>query len=167
MKMKKRILFLSIGVVGIAAAAALFSGKPSSAEPRRPVPSITVNLVSPESSRFARAIAATGTVSARDELIIGSDAVGVTAPAGIARSIYGTDLAPWGLPVFLSMFILSVIFGLALASQLAPSYGNVLVVAAEKMSALIEAHPLDQNTAILFGDGAGAALVSSREPGMA
>jgi DMSO/TMAO reductase YedYZ molybdopterin-dependent catalytic subunit len=44
----------------------------------------------------------------------GSDAVGVTAPPGIARSIYGTDLAPWGLPVFLSMFLLSVIFGLAL-----------------------------------------------------
>ena len=57
------------------------------------------------------------------------------------------------------------IFGLALASQLAPAYGYVLVLAAEKMSALIEAHPLDRNTAILFGDGAGAALVSTRGQG--
>jgi 3-oxoacyl-[acyl-carrier-protein] synthase III len=55
------------------------------------------------------------------------------------------------------------IFGLSLASQLAGAYGDVLVVAAEKMSAVIQGAALDQNTAILFGDGAGAALVSARE----
>jgi 3-oxoacyl-[acyl-carrier-protein] synthase-3 len=33
------------------------------------------------------------------------------------------------------------------------------------MSAIIEAHEMDQNTAILFGDGAGAALVSPRPDG--
>jgi 3-oxoacyl-[acyl-carrier-protein] synthase-3 len=54
------------------------------------------------------------------------------------------------------------IFGLVLASQLAGFYKDVLVVAAEKMSAVMEAAALDKNTAILFGDGAGAALVSSR-----
>jgi 3-oxoacyl-[acyl-carrier-protein] synthase-3 len=54
------------------------------------------------------------------------------------------------------------IFGLSLASQLAGIYGDVLIVAAEKMSAVIQGAALDQNTAILFGDGAGAALVSSR-----
>lgn len=54
------------------------------------------------------------------------------------------------------------IFGLSLAAQLAGSYGDVLVIAAEKMSAVIEGAPLDRNTAMLFGDGAGAALVSSR-----
>jgi 3-oxoacyl-[acyl-carrier-protein] synthase III len=54
------------------------------------------------------------------------------------------------------------IFGLSLASQLAGIYGDVLVIAAEKMSAVIHGAPLDRNTAILFGDGAGAALVSSR-----
>jgi 3-oxoacyl-[acyl-carrier-protein] synthase-3 len=57
------------------------------------------------------------------------------------------------------------LFGMVLASRLAEVYGDVLVVAAEKMSAVIEGHPLDQNTAILFGDGAGAALVSSRPGG--
>jgi 3-oxoacyl-[acyl-carrier-protein] synthase-3 len=55
------------------------------------------------------------------------------------------------------------IFGLSLASQLAGAYGDVLVVAAEKMSAVVQGAALDQNTAILFGDGAGAALVSSRQ----
>ena len=57
------------------------------------------------------------------------------------------------------------LFGMALAARLAESMGDILVVAAEKMSAVIEAHPLDQNTAILFGDGAGAALISPR-PGL-
>jgi len=54
------------------------------------------------------------------------------------------------------------IFGLSLAAQLAGAYGDVLVIAAEKMSTVIRAADLDRNTAILFGDGAGAALVSSR-----
>lgn len=54
------------------------------------------------------------------------------------------------------------LFGLALASQLAPVYGDVLVIGSEKMSAMLEAYPLDPNTAILFGDGAGAVLVSAR-----
>jgi 3-oxoacyl-[acyl-carrier-protein] synthase III len=54
------------------------------------------------------------------------------------------------------------IFGLSLASRLADAYGDVLVIASEKMSAVIHGAALDQNTAVLFGDGAGAALVSSR-----
>jgi 3-oxoacyl-[acyl-carrier-protein] synthase III len=54
------------------------------------------------------------------------------------------------------------IFGLSLASQLAASYGEIMVVAAEKMSAVIQGPSVDRNTTILFGDGAGAALVSSR-----
>jgi 3-oxoacyl-[acyl-carrier-protein] synthase-3 len=54
------------------------------------------------------------------------------------------------------------IFGLSLASQLARAYGDVLVIAAEKMSAVIQGAALDRNTAILFGDGAGAAWISSR-----
>jgi 3-oxoacyl-[acyl-carrier-protein] synthase III len=56
------------------------------------------------------------------------------------------------------------LFGLALASQLAPVYGTVLVAAAEKMSGSASSGPLDRNVAILFGDGAGASLVS-RAPG--
>jgi 3-oxoacyl-[acyl-carrier-protein] synthase-3 len=54
------------------------------------------------------------------------------------------------------------LFGMALAARLAEAHGDVLVVAAEKMSDVLHAGPLDPNTAMLFGDGAGAALVSSR-----
>jgi RND family efflux transporter MFP subunit len=43
----------------------------------RAVPSMTVRVLSPEQTVFDRAIAATGTVNARDELVIGSDAAGV------------------------------------------------------------------------------------------
>ena len=48
----------------------------------------------------------------------GSTAIGATAPPEISEAIYGTQLAPFGLPVFLSMFLLSVVFGLALTRLL-------------------------------------------------
>ena len=50
------------------------------------------------------------------------------------------------------------LIGLAFAADLAPRYGNVLVVASEIMSRRIS--DADPDTAILFGDGAGACLVS-------
>lgn len=52
------------------------------------------------------------------------------------------------------------LFGLALAAELAPRYGNVLVIGAEVMSRVIGLSPVYRDTAILFGDGAGACLVS-------
>jgi 3-oxoacyl-[acyl-carrier-protein] synthase-3 len=52
---------------------------------------------------------------------------------------------------------------LALAARLADSTGDILVIGAEKMSAVIDREPLDRNTAILFGDGAGAALITCAE----
>lgn len=53
------------------------------------------------------------------------------------------------------------LIGLALAAQLAPSVGRVLVVGAEIMSRRIVRTPEGKNTAILFGDGAGAALIDA------
>jgi len=53
------------------------------------------------------------------------------------------------------------LFAMALASHLAPVYGNVLVVGSEVMSRVVPRHPAHRDTAILFGDGAGACLVSS------
>ena len=53
------------------------------------------------------------------------------------------------------------LIGLALAAQLAPAVGRVLVVGAEIMSRRIALTPLGKNTAILFGDGAGAALIDA------
>jgi 3-oxoacyl-[acyl-carrier-protein] synthase-3 len=51
--------------------------------------------------------------------------------------------------------------GLTLAAQLAPTLGRVLVVGSEIMSRRIALTPEGKNTAILFGDGAGAALVDA------
>ena len=51
------------------------------------------------------------------------------------------------------------LIGLVLAAQLAPRFGRVLVVAAEIMSRRIDRTPEGRDTAILFGDGAGACLV--------
>lgn len=53
------------------------------------------------------------------------------------------------------------LFAIALAAQLAPRYGNVLVVASEVMSRVVRMHPTGRDTAILFGDGAGACLISN------
>jgi 3-oxoacyl-[acyl-carrier-protein] synthase-3 len=53
------------------------------------------------------------------------------------------------------------LIGLALAAQLASSAGRVLVVGAEIMSRRITLSPEGKSTAILFGDGAGAALVDA------
>jgi 3-oxoacyl-[acyl-carrier-protein] synthase-3 len=54
------------------------------------------------------------------------------------------------------------LIALALAADLAPRYGRVLVVGAEIMSRRIEATPEGKDTAILFGDGAGACLVDAQ-----
>jgi|SRR5579871_242363 len=52
------------------------------------------------------------------------------------------------------------LIGMVLADALAAAYGVVLVIAAEKMSSLLPRDPPDRNLAILFGDGAGACLIS-------
>lgn len=52
------------------------------------------------------------------------------------------------------------LFAIALAAGLAARYSSILVVGAEKMSAVAK----DKGAAILFGDGAGACLVSA-QPG--
>ena len=86
----------------------------------------------------------------------GSGARGFPGPACEVATRLGLDATP---AIDLPIASAGSLFGLALAMRLVESQGDILVVAAEKMSALIENDP---NTAILFGDGAGAALVSSR-----
>src|SRR5580658_9543792 len=89
----------------------------------------------------------------------GSAPPGFPGPAAAMAAILGFGTTP---ALDLPMASAGSLFGLALAARLAESHGDILVVAAEKMSAIVQAHPLDPNTAILFGDGAGAALVSKR-----
>jgi 3-oxoacyl-[acyl-carrier-protein] synthase-3 len=54
------------------------------------------------------------------------------------------------------------LFGLALASQLCAQYGDILVVASEKMSSVVGRPGTHPHVAMLFGDGAAACVVSSR-----
>ena len=57
------------------------------------------------------------------------------------------------------------VYGLACASAFiqAGIYQNVLLIGSEKMSAVIDYS--DRNTCVLFGDGAGACVVSSQQLG--
>ncbi len=65
-----------------------------------------------------------------------------------------------GIPVIdLPLPSSGALFGIALAARFADGQGPVLVIASERMSAIIRREPMDRNTAILFGDGAGACLV--------
>jgi 3-oxoacyl-[acyl-carrier-protein] synthase-3 len=66
----------------------------------------------------------------------------------------------------LPMASAGTLFGIVLASDLAARYGNVLVIGSEVMSRVIGLNPAYKDTAILFGDGAGACLVS-RDGGFA
>lgn len=52
------------------------------------------------------------------------------------------------------------LFGMALGASLAPTHGKILVIASEKMSPIVTREPLERGVAPLFGDGAGACLVS-------
>jgi len=52
------------------------------------------------------------------------------------------------------------LFGTVLAEKFVSTQGNILVTAAERMSSIVLVEPLDPNSAILFGDGAGACLVT-------
>ncbi len=85
---------------------------------------------------------------------------------GPASSI-GAALGIPGVPAIdLPIASAGSLVGISLASHLAETYGNVLIVGAEIMSRAIELSPLHRDTAILFGDGAGACVVS-RDGGLA
>jgi 3-oxoacyl-[acyl-carrier-protein] synthase-3 len=90
-------------------------------------------------------------------------ASGFPGPAAAVAARLGLEGTP---ALDVPMASAGSLFGLAMAVQFAHAYRNVLVIGAEKMSAIVEigAEPsgsLDPNTAILFGDGAGAALVTA------
>lgn len=54
------------------------------------------------------------------------------------------------------------LFALAMASRVAEQFREILVIGAEKMSSVILREPMERGVAVLFGDGAGAALVSGK-----
>jgi 3-oxoacyl-[acyl-carrier-protein] synthase-3 len=77
-------------------------------------------------------------------------------------SAIGAGLGIAGVPAIdLPIASAGSLFGMALAAHLAPAYGNVLVVGSEIMSRVVERNPAHRDTAILFGDGAGACLIGA------
>src|SRR5437868_711439 len=54
------------------------------------------------------------------------------------------------------------LFAMMLANHMTATHRNILVVAAEKMSAIAMREPLDKNVSMLFGDGAGACLITAK-----
>ena len=78
-------------------------------------------------------------------------------PAASVACRLGLDSTP---AIDLPLASAGSLAGMVLASALAPVRGPVLVIGAEKMSAVALRRPLNRDTAILFGDGAGACLIS-------
>lgn len=65
------------------------------------------------------------------------------------------------IPAFdIHLASISGLFGLALAQRMCEPWGPVLVVAAETMTRVMSQQPRVKETAILFGDGAGACVVA-------
>jgi 3-oxoacyl-[acyl-carrier-protein] synthase-3 len=129
-----------------------------------------------EQRRFAAAdesVASLGVLAARNGLenagVTARDVGLILAASSSAErrfpgpaSAIGAGLGINGVPAIdLPIASAGSLFGMALAAQLAPAYRNVLVVGAEVMSRVVQRHPATRDTAILFGDGAGACLVSS------
>ncbi len=71
------------------------------------------------------------------------------------------DLGTPGIPAFdIPLASVGGLFALALAVDLCPRTGPVLAAGAEEMSRVLLRAPLAKETAILFGDGAGACVVA-------
>jgi 3-oxoacyl-[acyl-carrier-protein] synthase-3 len=81
-------------------------------------------------------------------------------PAASVAHRLGLDSVP---AIDLPMASAGSLFGMALANELTRAYGKVLVVAAEKMSSVVLQQPMIPSTCVLFGDGAGACLLSPDE----
>jgi 3-oxoacyl-[acyl-carrier-protein] synthase-3 len=77
--------------------------------------------------------------------------------AGIAAALGLVGKPAIDLPIASA----GTLFGIALAADLVNHHGHVLVIGTEVMSRVIGLNPAYRDTAILFGDGAGACLVSA------
>jgi 3-oxoacyl-[acyl-carrier-protein] synthase III len=123
-------------------------------------------------------VAQLGTLAAKDCLNragLAAQEIGfILAASGSAErrfpgpaSTIGSALGISGVPAIdLPIASAGSLAAIALASHLAETYGNILVIGAEIMSRAVQLSPLHRDTAILFGDGAGACLVS-RDAGLA
>lgn len=82
---------------------------------------------------------------------------------GVSAEIQRRLNAP-GIPAFdIHLASVGSMFALAAAVDLCPRYGPVLVLGAEHMTAIMARPPRAKESAILFGDGAGACVISPGE----
>jgi 3-oxoacyl-[acyl-carrier-protein] synthase-3 len=82
---------------------------------------------------------------------------------GVSAEVQKRLNAP-GIPAFdLHLASVSGLFGLALADRMCQAWGPTLVVASETMTRALAQGPRAKETAILFGDGAGACLVTPND----
>ena len=82
-------------------------------------------------------------------------------PASTIAHLLGADSVP---AIDLPIASAGSLFGMALATSLSATHGNILVIASEKMSPIVARDPLERAVAPLFGDGAGACFISSDGP---
>jgi 3-oxoacyl-[acyl-carrier-protein] synthase III len=93
-------------------------------------------------------------------LLVASGSAEKRFPGPAAAIGAALDIA--GVPAIdLPMASAGSLFGIAMAAELAPAYRNVLVIGAEIMSRVLRIDAAGRDSAILFGDGAGACVVSS------
>jgi len=94
-------------------------------------------------------------------LLLAASGSGERRFPGPASSI-GAALGIAGTPAIdIPMASTGSLAGIAMAQHLAAAYGNVLIVGAEIMSRVAPAGPENRDTAVVFGDGAGACIVSA------
>ncbi len=78
-------------------------------------------------------------------------------PACLIAAALGLTMTP---AIDLPIASAGSLVALSMASRLAPSMGHILVIGSEIMSRRVACTPEGKDTAILFGDGAGACIVS-------
>jgi 3-oxoacyl-[acyl-carrier-protein] synthase III len=81
-------------------------------------------------------------------------------PGPAAETAAKLGLASGTAALDVCMASAGALYGMALADSMAAHYRDVLVIGAERMTEIAWREPADANTAILFGDGAGACLIS-------
>jgi 3-oxoacyl-[acyl-carrier-protein] synthase-3 len=102
---------------------------------------------------------------------LGAIVVGTGTPhrqfPGVSAEVQARLATP-GIPAF-DIHLASVggLFALAAATALCGQYGPVLAIGAEAMTPVLAREPRVKETAILFGDGAGACVVTPGEGGVA
>jgi 3-oxoacyl-[acyl-carrier-protein] synthase-3 len=126
----------------------------------RRIASPTDTVVEMGARAAADALAGAG-LTARD---LGAIIVGTGTPdrqfPGVSAALQKRLDAP-GIPAFdIHLSSVGGLFALAIAREMCERYGPVLVVASERMSEVMSRTPRTKESAILFGDGAGAIVVA-------